>query len=187
MIVLPQGWPANPDGTPILSPLAASKALDITYTNGAKGKITRDICFTPYNDTSGGEILDCLFELGPYGWTAFDGSPGLADLTTFGENEDVTGFGTQGFVFAPGEGYGGATYADVVASGGAKVADYGSKIANARIAARCVNGKLTPFAGMETDASAAARQRIAWDIYYTTFAQPDPTQPPVFTPTAQET
>lgn len=187
MIVLPEGFPTNPDGSAKLSPLALAKALPITYTNGATGKITRELYFTPYDDTSGGEILDVLLELGPYGWTSFNNSPGLADLTKFGAEMDITGFGDQGFVFAPGEGYGGKTYADVVRSGGRLVADLGSRVANTRIAARCVNGKLTPLAGMESDDNLQMQQRIAFDIYYTGFAQPDPNAPPAFTPSDRET
>ena len=192
---LPPGYPTNPDGSAKLSPVAVAKALTVPCTTGGTIQVTRDIYWQPSTGPENGIITDCLLELTPLGWAAFGNDPTQCQLAQYGCESSIGLSGLQEITYPPsapygaGTSYDGMTYANLRSQAGKGMVDCFDGIVNAKIAARCVGGAMTPCPNpfAESTDAVSAQQANAWDLYYSSFTQPNPAAPPIWTPGPQET
>lgn len=180
---LPTGYPTNPDGSPLLSPVATAGSGAIPCTTGGTISVTRDVYFTPAAGTSAtGVIREAMLELTPLGWAAFNNSAEGCVLSEYGAEAAPGLGGVQDFSPPPNAPYGIAgvqvasqmTYAQgraaLAAATGVPgaISDMFDGTANAMIAARSVNGAMTPLPNISGELADAqtAQQATAWDLYY---------------------
>lgn len=196
MNILPTDYDKNPnyatypDGTPKPSGIALYKAQKVPCTTGGFINVTEEIYYVPANLATDGldHVIYCLMEQTPFGWEAFNRDPvGCQIWNTYAT---LAPLGAAPLFTIPGGGGAIGTFDVVVAALGKQMIDGYDNLENATIAARFPNGGglITPPPNPlgEPQSYADAQGKLAWDIYYQGFGQPDPNKPLKAWATAQE-